>query len=107
MLRLINPNEISWKVWTLVAVIGGAGALGGSFYAGKYVGSSQPPTVVRLPPRMMPIPARADLANMPSSQAEAPASSAKESRGNRFKAVPRPASLDERSMGPAAETNDS
>jgi hypothetical protein len=87
MPRLINTNEISWKVWTLGVVIGGAGALGGSFYAGKYVGS-QPPTVIRVPPRRVPIPVGVE--NMPVLQGEAQASPttspASGSRPNRFKA---------------------
>jgi hypothetical protein len=63
-------TTLGWKLATLLAVLGGGLALGGSFYAGKQVGSSKPPTVIRLPPRLMPVPVNIDQVEVGLPEAE-------------------------------------
>ncbi len=100
MKQVISAQAISWQTWTLLAVAGGSLALGGSFYAGKWVGSSRPPTVIRMPPRLMPIPVGLDTEEVTMQQGEAlPATEpALQSRPNRMKRIPLPGPVQKRSM---------
>ena len=99
------PTTIGWKLATLLAVVAGSLALGASFYAGKQVGSSKPPTVIRMPPRILPMPVQVDSTEITSQDGEDSSSQASppdvpvQPRPNRFKQIPVPGSLEKRSLG--------
>jgi hypothetical protein len=109
MAQNIIAQTIGWKLATVLAVVGGGLALGGSFYVGKQVGSSGPPTVIRLPPRMLPMPVPMDPTEITSQDGDDSSSQASppdvpvQPRPNRLKRIPVPGSVEKRSLGPDAK----
>ncbi len=100
-------TTISWKLVTVLAVVGGGLALSGSYYVGKQVGSSRPPTVIRLPPRMMPMPPPAAATWEPgeadSSQVSPGTNPPGQPRPNKMKRIPTPNISETRSLGTDAK----
>jgi hypothetical protein len=101
MRQSLIATTIGWKLATVLAVAGGGLALGGSFYVDKQVGSSGPPTVVRLPARVLPMPVSMDPTEMTSQDGEDSSSKVSpktdlpvQPRPNRLKRIPVPGSLE-------------